>query len=201
MDWENCCNYKREVSFQGRLDKTLEKQKIKLRDNLIKLTGTPEDVLVVKRKTTINGDLISKVITDQKITNCIFPILKDVPIRKVTKEFEDGYTLTSLVSAYGDGSEKGQKESTKGITTFDVTVPFDSDIDIGDTIIRVFVQESIRASTVMVFEVLEILGDFSNNAPLTTKIKVAISNDPIDLSKPSYKLIMALAKRRLTANY
>ena len=201
MDWENCCNYKREVSFQGRLDKTLEKQKIKLRDNLIKLTGTPEDVLVVKRKTTINGDLISKVITDQKITNCIFPILKDVPIRKVTKEFEDGYTLTSLVSAYGDGSEKGQKESTKGITTFDVIVPFDSDIDIGDTIIRVFVQESIRASTVMVFEVLEILSDFSNNAPLTTKIKVAISNDPIDLNKPSYKLIMALAKRRLAANY
>lgn len=201
MDWENCCNYKREVSFQGRLDKTLEKQKIKLRDNLIKLTGTPEDVLVVKRKTTINGDLISKVITDQKITNCIFPILKDVPIRKVTKDFEDGYTLTSLVSAYGDGSEKGQKESTKGITTFDVIVPFDSDIDIGDTIIRVFVQESIRASTVMVFEVLEILSDFSNNAPLTTKIKVAISNDPIDLNKPSYKLIMALAKRRLAANY
>lgn len=201
MDWENCCNYKREVSFQGRLDKTLEKQKIKLRDNLIKLTGTPEDVLVVKRKTTVNGDLISKVITDQKITNCIFPILKDVPIRKVTKEFEDGYTLTSLVSAYGDGSEKGQKESTKGITTFDVIVPFDSDIDIGDTIIRVFVQESVRASTVMVFEVLEILSDLSNNAPLTTKVRVAISNDPIDLSKPSYKLIMALSKRRLAANY
>lgn len=201
MDWENCCNYKREVSFQGRLDKTLERQKIKLRDNLIKLTGTPEDVLVVKRKTTVNGDLISKVITDQKITNCIFPILKDVPIRKVTKEFEDGYTLTSLVSAYGDGSEKGQKESTKGITTFDVIVPFDSDIDIGDTIIRVFVQESVKASTVMVFEVLEILSDLSNNAPLTTKVRVAISNDPIDLSKPSYKLIMALSKRRLAANY
>lgn len=201
MDWENCCNYKREVSFQGRLDKTLERQKIKLRDNLIKLTGTPEDVLVVKRKTTINGDLISKVITDQKIVNCIFPILKDVPIRKVTKEFEDGYTLTSLVSAYGDGSEKGQKESTKGITTFDIIVPFDSDIDIGDTLIRVFVQESVKASTVMVFEVLEILSDFSNNAPLTTKVRVAISNDPIDLSKPSYKLIMALSKRRLAANY
>jgi hypothetical protein len=201
MDWENCCNYKREVSFQGRLDKTLERQKIKLRDNLIKLTGTPEDVLVVKRKTTINGDLISKVITDQKIVNCIFPILKDVPIRKVTKEFEDGYTLTSLVSAYGDGSEKGQKESTKGITTFDIIVPFDSDIDIGDTLIRVFVQESVKASTVMVFEVLEILSDLSNNAPLTTKVRVAISNDPIDLSKPSYKLIMALSKRRVAANY
>lgn len=201
MDWENCCNYKREVSFQGRLDKTLERQKIKLRDNLIKLTGTPEDVLVVKRKTTINGDLISKVITDQKIVNCIFPILKDVPIRKVTKEFEDGYTLTSLVSAYGDGSEKGQKESTKGITTFDIIVPFDSDIDIGDTLIRVFVQESVKASTVMIFEVLEILSDLSNNAPLTTKVRVAISNDPIDLSKPSYKLIMALSNRRVAANY
>lgn len=201
MNWNHACNRDREVSFQGRLDKVLERQKIGLRDNLIKLTGTPEDVVVIKRKATINGDLISKVIVDQKITNCIFPILKDVPIRKVTKEFEDGYTLTSLVSAYGDGSEKGQKESTKGLTTYDIIVPFDSSIDTGDAIVRVFVQENIKASTVMVFEVLEILSDFSNNAPLTTKVKVAISNDPIDLSKPSYKLIMALAKRRIAANY
>lgn len=201
MNWDNASNIQREVSFQGRLDKVLERQKIKLHDNMIKLTGTPEDVLVIKRKTTTNGDLISKVIIDQKLVNCIFPVLKDIPIRKVTKEFEDGYVLTNLVSAYGNGSKDGQKPTEKTLTTYDVYLPFDSNIDVNDTIVRVFVQESIKASSIMIFDVVEVLADFSNNAPLSTKARVAISTDPIDLNKPSYQLIMALAKRRLAANY
>lgn len=200
MNWENAVNYTREVSFQGRLDKVLEKQKIKLHDNSIRLTGIPEDVLVIKRKTTINGDTISKVITDQKLVNCIFPVLKDLPVRRITKEFENGYTLTSLVAAHGEGSTKTVKD-TKDITTIDVLVPLDSNIDVDDTLIRVFVQEDVKASTVMVFNVVDIVSDFSNNAPLNLKIKVSVSTEPIDLNKPSYQLIIALAKRRLAANY
>ena len=50
MNWSDSCNYDREVSWQGRLDKTLERQKRKLNDNRIKHTGIPEDVLVIKRK-------------------------------------------------------------------------------------------------------------------------------------------------------
>lgn len=200
MNWENAVNYTREVSFQGRLDKVLEKQKIKLHDNSIRLTGIPEDVLVIKRKTTINGDTISKVITDQKLVNCIFPVLKDLPVRRITKEFENGYTLTSLVAAHGEGSTKNVKD-TKDITTIDVLVPLDSNIDVDDTLIRVFVQEDVKASTVMVFNVVDIVSDFSNNAPLNLKIKVSVSTEPIDLNKPSYQLIIALAKRRLAANY
>lgn len=201
MNWENAANYDREVSFQGRLDKVLEKQKIKLHDNSIRLTGIPEDVLVIKRKTTINGDLISKVISDQKLVNCIFPVLKDIPVRKVTQEFENGYTLTTLVSAHGQGSEKGQDKDQKDLTTFDILVPFDSGIDVNDTIVRVFVQNDIKTNTVMLFDVVEVISDFSNNAPLNLKIRAAISTDPIDLNKPSYQLIVALARRRLAAHY
>lgn len=201
MNWDNACNRDREVSFQGRLDKVLERQKIHLRDNLIKLTGTPEDVLVVKRKTTVNGDLISKTIIDQKIVNCIFPVLKNVPIRKVTQEFEGGYKMTALVAAYGNGSEKGQGEVTKDLTTLSAIVPLDAAIDKDDTIIRVFVQEEKQASSIMIFEVVDLLADFSNNAPLTATVKLAISTDPVDLNKPSYQLIQTLARRRLEANY
>lgn len=201
MNWEKAANYDREVSFQGRLDKVLEKQKIKLHDNAIKLTGTPEDVLVLKRKTTINGDTISKVITDQKLVNCIFPVLKDIPIRKITKEFEKGYTLTSLVSAYGEGSSKGFDKPEKNLTTIDVLVPLDANIDVDDVLVRVFVQNDIKSNTVMVFNVVEVVADFSNNAPLSTKVRLTVSTDPIDLNKPSYQLITALAKRRLAAKY
>lgn len=200
MDWSKAANYNREVSYQGRLDKKLEAQKIKLRDNMIKNAGTPEDVLVIKEKVDANGDLKSKVISEAKIVNCIFPILKQIPIRKVTKEFETGYTLTSLVAAHGNGSEKGQ-DPDKNQTAFDLIVPFDSNIDMGDTIVRVFVQEAVNTNTVMIFKVIDIFSDFSNNAPLTMTVKIALSTEPVDLNKPSYQMIIALAKRRLAAGY
>lgn len=200
MDWDKSVNRERTVTYQGRLDKVLERQKIKLRDNLIQNTGAPEDILVIKRKTTVNGDLISKVIVDHKIVNCIFPVLKDIPIRKVSQEFERGYTLTSLIAAHGKGSEKGQ-EVDKSQTVLDLVVPFESNLNIGDTIVRVFVQETVNTNTVMVFEVIDLTANFSNNAPLSLTAKIALSTEPIDLDKPSYKLIIALAKRRLSAGY
>lgn len=201
MDWSNSCNYEREVSWQGRLDKTLERQKRKLNDNRIKHTGIPEDVLVIKRKNTVNGDKISKVIVDQKLVNIIFPVLKDIPIRKVSREFGKGYTLTALVNAHGEGSEKGQGQEQKDLTTIDVFAPIDSDLEVEDTIVRVFVNEQVKTSTVIVFTVREVLADMSNNAPLNLKAKLSIDTEPIDLNKPSYQMIVALAKRRLAANY
>lgn len=201
MDWSDSCNYDREVSWQGRLDKTLERQKRKLNDNRIKHTGIPEDVLVIKRKNTINGDKISKVIVDQKLINIIFPVLKDIPVRKVSREFGKGYTLTALVNSHGEGSGKGQGQEQKDLTTIDVLAPIDSDLEVEDTIIRVFVNEQVKTSTVIVFTVREVLADMSNNAPLNLKAKLSIDTEPVDLNKPSYQMIVALAKRRLAANY
>ena len=202
MNWSNACNYDREVSFQGRLDKKLEKQKIKLRDNKIKLTSVPEDVIVVRTKKTVNGDTISKVISAHKLTNIIFPVLKDIPVRRISTEFREGYALTSMVTAHGQGNEKGVEEGqTKDLNVLTITVPFDSDLDVDDNIVRVFVQEDLKQNTVIVFNVLDIMSDYSNNAPLTLKAKIAVSTEPVDLDKPAYQMIMALAKRRLSAGY
>ncbi len=201
MDWSDSCNYDREVSWQGRLDKTLERQKRKLNDNRIKHTGIPEDVLVIKRKNTINGDKISKVIVDQKLINIIFPVLKDIPVRQVSREFGNGYTLTALVNSHGEGSGKGQGTEQKDLTTIDVYAPIDSNLEVEDTIVRVFVNEQVKTSTVIVFTVRDVLADMSNNAPLNLKAKLSIDTEPIDLNKPSYQMIVALAKRRLAANY
>lgn len=201
MDWSKATNQNRQVSFQGRLDKVLERQKIKLHDNSIKIVGVPEDILIVKKKTTVNGDPISKVVSDHKIVNCVFPVLKKIPIRKVTREFESGYKLTQLVTAYGEGSDKGIGQEQQDLTSIEIQVPFGSQIDIGDTLIRVFVQETVQTNTVMVFEVVDIFGDFSNNAPLTSTVKIAITTEPVDLSKPIYQAIANLAQRRLAAGY
>ena len=201
MNWDDVSNYDREVSFQGRLDKTLDRQKVKLRDNLVKLTGTPEDVIVLKTKRTQNGDTISKVVVDQKLLNMIFPPLKDVPVRRISTEFREGYVLNSMVSAHGGGSEKGQDKEQKDLTKIEVIIPLDSDLDIDDTVVRVFVQEKTKQSTVVILNVVEILSDFSTNSPLTLKAILAISTEPVDLTKPLYKLITTLAKRRLEAGY
>lgn len=201
MNWDNVTNYDRQVSYQARLDKVVERQKIKLRDNMIKLTGTPEDVLIIHRKKTVTGDDVSAVIKENKIVNCIFPILKDVPIRKVTTEFGQGYTLTNIVSAYGDGSEKGLGKDQKDITTLDVTFPVSADINTGDILVRVFVQETVQQNTVMVFDVIDTMASFSNNVALTMTAKLALSTRPIDLNKPLYKLICRMAERRVAVNY
>ena len=201
MDWENSCNYQREVSYQGRLDKHTERQRIKLRDNLIKHAGIPEDVLVVEVKRNIEGDAVTKVIKDAKISNCIFPVLKDIPVRKKTTEFGEDYTAITLVSAQGEGNEKGQGSEQKDLTTIEVILPMDANINMGDQIIRVMVQDTINSCSVMVFDVIELLADFSNNSPLGIKARVALSTQPVDLTKPAYKMIMAMAKRRLEANY
>lgn len=201
MNWDSACNYDREVSFQGRLDKTLERQKRKLNDNRIMLAGVPEDVIVCKEKRTKNGDKISRVIVDQKLVNIIFPVLKDLPVRKISTEFEKGYTLTSLVSAHGEGSEKGQGKPEKNLTQFDVLVPFYTDIDVDDIVVRVFVQEEVQHSTVMTFKVVETLSDYSNNAPLNLKLRLAIMTEPLDMTKEVWQLIVALSKRRLAAKY
>ena len=201
MNWENACNRDRQVSFQGRLDKILEKQKIRLRDNLIKITGTPEDVLVMYEKTTSDGDPVSTVIKENKVVNCIFPQLKRVPLRKVTTEFGEGYTLTNLVASMGEGSEKGQGAQQKELTTVEVEFPLDADINVGDKIVRVFVQENVRANTIMVFDVIDTFGDFSNNRALTMTAKLALSTKPVDVTKPIYKLISVMAERRAEVGY
>lgn len=201
MNWDNCCNDTRMVTFQGRLDKTLEDQKRRLHDNSIKLESTPEDIIVVKTTRTEDGDPITDRVTSHKVVNVKFPILKDIPVRKITKEFEKGYKINALVSKYGEGSDKGLGKEQKDLTTMQVDVPIDSEIDIDDWIVRVFVQKDTNASTVMIFDVIEVLSDFSNNAPLTLKLVIALSTRPIDLNKPLYKLIKATAERRAILGY
>lgn len=201
MNWEKSSNYNRQCSYQARLDKVVERQKIRLRDNLIQITGIPEDVLIIHKKTTSTGDDASTVIKGNKIVNCIFPPLKDVPIRKVVTEFGEGYILTNIVSSYGEGNEKGVGKEQKDITTIDVTFPVGADINVGDMLVRVFVQETVQQNTVMVFDVIDIMASFSNNVALTMKAKVALSTRPIDLNKPLYKLICRMAERRVAVNY
>lgn len=202
MNWNNVSQRDRQVFYQGRLDKKLENQKIQLRDNLIRLTGTPEDILVISKKVDSNLSTKSTIIKTHIVTNVIFPPLKDVPVRKVKQDFGSGYILTNIVSAYGEGSEQGsgQGNPQQGLTTLTISLPLNSDIEKDNKIVKVFVQEN-KINTIMVFDVLEVLSSYSNNSPLTLSAKIALSTDPIDPEKRIYKMITTLADRRITAGY
>lgn len=202
MNWNNVSQRDRQVFYQGRLDKKLENQKIQLRDNLIRLTGTPEDILVISKKVDSNLSTKSTIVKTHIVTNVIFPPLKDVPVRKVKQDFGSGYVLTNIVSAYGEGSEQGsgQENPQQDLTTLTINLPLNSDIEKDNKIVKVFVQEN-EINTIMVFDVLEVLSSYSNNSPLTLSAKIALSTDPIDPEKKIYKMITTLADRRITAGY
>ncbi len=199
MDWTRACNRDRIVYFQGRLDKKLERQKITLNDNLVKLSGTPEDVIIMKEVCDDNGQVLSTVTDAHIVANIVMPVLKDIPIRRVRKDY-DGYSIVALVSAYGAGANDPAGKPQEKLTTFEALVPIDSNISVGDRLIKVLVQDS-GVSTVMVFDVLEMKGDFSNNTNLNAKMVFAQTTRDIDISKPIYQTISALAKRRVKAGY
>ena len=200
MNWDKAAQYDRTVFFQGRLDKKLESQKIKLHDNLISLAGRPEDVIILADRKDSNGVSTSKIVKAHIVTNVIFPVLKEVPVRRVSQEFDSGYTIDNLVSAYGSGDEKGHGEDQKDLTTIILRAPLKSEIAVGNKLVKVMVQEG-KVNTVMVFDVLEVLADFSDNSPLSMSFRVALSSEPIDPSKSLYQMIMSLAERRNKVGY
>lgn len=204
MDWsKESERATRQTFFQGRLDKKLEDQKIKLRDNNIRNTGTPEDILIIEPKTGDEGDKTANVLKAHIVTNVIFPPLKDLPIKMVTSEFESGYTMTNIVSSYGKGKDSGN-DPQKDLSTIDIQIPLREAKNVsiyqGCKIVKVFVDEGL-VSSVMVFDVIDMMGTFSNNAALAVTAKVALTTEPVDLTKKVYQMCVALAKRRLEAGY
>lgn len=202
MNWDTAVNRDREVSYQARLNKKLEKKVAYLTDNAIMNQGVPEDVLLVKEVKDVNGDVVSTISSGHIVTNFIFPVLKDIPIQVVKGKGK--YSLTSIVSASGEGTEQG-KNDKEDLTTFEVKVPISAGIEKDNKIVRVFVQEGGPQegciNTVMVFDVINTLADFSLNAPINMKLILSLSKKPIDANKTIYQKIIALAKRRLEVGY
>lgn len=197
-------NRDRVVYWQARLDKKTEKARRRIRDSNLKNVSTPEDVIVIREKTNEEGDIKETIISEFKVCNVLFPVLKDIPIKKVSNEFEDGYTITSLVAANGD-----KDDQKTGVNSIDLVVPLDADINRGDNIVRVFVgneQDQASSSTVMIFKVAELKADMSNNAPLAMKATVVLSSEAFDAldaeTRPKFvKTVKLMAKRRLAAGY
>lgn len=195
-------NKNRVVYFQGRIDKKLENIKRKINDDLIKLNSTPEDIILLRIKTNEEGDPTSYVIKEIKIGNIIFPKISSLSIKKISKEFhdsnEDGYVINQLVESFG----KSNDQKDKNFSGLEIQVPYDLNIDIGDVIVRVFV-DSPKMSTVVLYKVNNLLADFSNNSVLSIKAVISILSENINIldSKEFKDTVIDLSKRRLSVGY
>lgn len=197
MDWSNAVQRDRIVSYQARLNKKLESKIISMSDSAILNIGTPEDILLIEEVKDVNGDKISTISKGHIVTNVIFPVLKNIPVEIV--EGKGTYALTSIVSAMGEGTDSG-KEDKEDLTTVTVRLPLSANVKRGNKLVRVFVQEG-KVNTIMVFDVINLLADYSTNAPIAVNAVLSLSKDTINASKEIYQKIIALANRRIAVGY
>jgi hypothetical protein len=67
-------------------------------DNLISLTGQAADCIRVSFKRTRTGDIETRIVEAADVVSVIFPILKDVPYRRLTKT-GSGIVIETLPTA------------------------------------------------------------------------------------------------------
>ena len=162
-----------------------ERQKRRLTDNLIELAGNPTDCIRIHYKYNDEGDIESRIIENATVESVIFPPLKDVPYRKLTKE-KNSYKITSLVNiaAEGEASEK-----------FTLTFTHASGLSVGDLIVRVFLDPDVEKPIILVLMVKEVLGTFGHQMLLTTKCNATL--DMETLPEETEQVIGQMAERRL----
>lgn len=171
-------------SFQNRLSMKLEPVKRKLLDNLISFAGSATDCIRVTFKRNKDGDLMYADVKSATVDSIIFPKMPEVPLRRIYKDGMAGYKI-SPVSIAEDGTEE----------QWNITIPYESDIDVDDLIIRVYLDPANIAPTVLTLIVTELTGTIGENMVLETKAKCTLFTE--QLRPEALAVISEMAKRRL----
>jgi hypothetical protein len=157
-------------SFQSRLAMKQDsfKRKVIDRSNIF-LISSPVDCFLLKAKKTYEGDDISWIVKGVDVIPCVFPALEDVPFRKVqVDENTLEWSLTSLI----DASEDGQQDKM-----YTLQVPYEAKVDVGDLIIRVFLDEAQKVNAIVPMQVQEPLGTFGGMKLIMQKFACTIPTD------------------------
>lgn len=150
----------------------------KILDNNIGLTGAITDTIRITLNKTKQGDIASRVIESSDVIPVIFPILKDVPYRRL----ETGLALQSLPTAKEDAP-------------IEVICPDADKIKIGDLLFRVMFDRTMTVPLVLAYEIVESLGTFGASSMISSKFNVVYHNETLPVELTSH--IADLAKRRL----
>ena len=162
-------------------------------DNNLEIIGSPTDCIRIKDKKNDEGDPISSVIEKADVVSVNFPPIIDVPYRYIRKTNNvgdrDSYQITSLVAATTDEDQKN----------YEITAPHKSQLDIGDLICRVFLDDEQTLPIVLVMQVTEMLGTIGSSAMISHKYKCTIPMT--EIKKEIIEVIAELAQRRLKIRF
>ena len=179
-------------TFQSRLAMKQDSFKRKIIDGSnIFLVSSPVDCFLIKAKKTYEGDDDTWVVEKTDVIPVVFPALEDVPFRKVRVDGVTGqWTLSCLVDAFEDGQQEKM---------YTLQVPWGIDIDVGDLIIRVFVDEAQKVNAVVPMQVQELLGTFGQMKMIMQKCACTIPTD--NFPQEVVECIREMSKRRSAVAY
>ena len=174
--------------------------KRKILDNQVELAGNPTDVIRIQFKKNDEGDIESRIVSKADVINVIFPPLKEIPIRKIHKKKSDGY-ISEDVGSYEITSLVGiaSEDDTNYQEKFKLYFPHNIDLNIGDYLIRVFLDPDVKDPIILVLKVSEVLGTFTHSMLLweTCICTLDVEDIPPKLSN----VIGSMAERRLHINF
>lgn len=176
--------------FQARLARIQEPLKRRLKDNTIELAGVPVDTIRISYKKNDEGDITSRIIEKATVDQIIWPPLKNIPFRRLGKDGEKGYKITSLVESATD-------EKTAEI--YKIVCTHGSKIDVGDILVRVFLDDEMDEPIVLVLKVAEVTGDFGTYMLINQQCKCVLETE--DFDQKTLDIIGKMAERRLNVNF
>ncbi len=177
-------------TWQQRLAMKQDRIKRKIIDLQIEHEGAPTDCIRIRLKKDDEGDIQTRTIELADVIPVIFPPLVDVPYRRVGKEINGPWTITSLVNA----ADPNAKE------IYEITVPHSVYLRPDDIIIRVMMDDDTPDYPVILcLQVLESLGTFGGAMLIKSKYKTNLYNE--DLSPKVLEVIANMAERRLKLGY
>lgn len=197
-------------TFQSRMGHFQDKIRRKLVDNNISLTGQAADCIRIRLKKTRNGDIETRVVEDVNVISVIFPILKDVPFRRLTRS-PGGIRIDTIPTAIE-------------LFPLQITVSHSNNIYIGDLIFRIFKDQetptylndyvmdentedmldgvhnpNLAGPIVLVLEVKESLGTFGVESMIWTKYNCTYNDE--SLPDELLETVVELSNRRLALGW
>ena len=166
----------------------LEPVKRKVLDELVSLTGMATDCIRVKFKRNKDGDPIYSDIEKATVDSIIFPKIPEISFRRIYKDDKMGYKLSPVAMAE-DGTEQN----------WTLVVPYESDIDIDDLIIKVYLDPNNIAPTVLTLIVSDLLGTVGENMLLKTRVQCTLFTE--NLAPETLAVVSEMAKRRLNIGF
>jgi hypothetical protein len=200
-------------TFQSRLGAFHDRLRRKLTDNQISLTAQAADCIRITYKRNKEGDIKSRVVDSADVVSVIFPILQDVPYRRLTKD-AGGLRIDTL-------------PAVTELFPFQIMVPHNQYVYRDDLIFRIFRDQpdnaynadhdyyltdttstdmldgthniTTQSPIIMVLQIKEPLGTFGVESMIWSKYNCTYSDEV--LPTEILETVVSLANRRLALGW